>query len=1165
MHYFPGDSSFCYHRLELLPPRRAKSKTKKEEINTGHSYPTQRQQLFLHNLDIWAEFRSLGDLFYYFIVVIIGVAGSLFGLFICISSVPTKYCTRHRHTIASSSESMGDNTEYIFLTKSPFVYRTVMEKYCIDAPAEGERFNWLKLIGKPIAPDDCSQLMNSLSFWYCGHRVERTKAWRPERMHFRCEICPRFHILCAREPGAPDGSPLFLSTAESCFEHAVEEHRDRSIRKNRRKDPVVVRDCRQFLDYMSETFNRSSTACVRAGGLRVLRDAGVTVEGLTRSPFSRLKLWTQVLHRTEEANMYIFLGDYLTGIHILNKNMTVALQKDENDCFCRMFVSIPDAANVFGDLCLPALHMDGTFSKTNLYDGVLFLVIGTSGNGGLILLAAAWIPVEDNQNMIFVIEMMEKAGFDMSSIPIFTDRGKLLSAATALHRDGGTLLSLKYCLEHIYRNIKANFTIARGQIQLLRTALSKTQNSKDIFHFMSSCENIISALGTEVGQNVVLYILKGIHPRHWTVFGNLISLDDSEWEPHYYAYVGRLVGSNGGWEAVRENHMNDIVPLGQKFPLFGHSRNNCAESAAGLLVHHGIRTTIPPKSMKKFLDLCRKHNGDYFKEVSENEASGVKLSNIALKLHQDVNKKLPSLEVTECSVEDDGSHQVFVRDDRRSFTVVISTSMTMSCCCALHEMYCYPCHHCIKAVRWLASSERFPLFTNETKQELVTNSVPSWANAQDAAAFVQDMEVFKPLEWKDISMVRTHRMVDPPPSYRQGRQNVNRIMSNGKDGYAASGQRVAGYDGRLTYSSELTSRTTFCNADRQIIADLTARGVFDIFEPLGDDNRNNNNNTANGNIGNNNSEEMPIFDINNTNINDVLEIRLHRVRNDTVRQQYRCSECGDTSHTIRVCPTFLKDGRGFLPSSEVVPDELIVFLPPSNLTNNDNIQPNPLQSLLYINNVADPDLGNNTFASRSYMETSPSIDDNNEVVRPLNDTPIEVDESWFPLNEGDAPLLVGRPIREILPADQFVDLELRDRNNNNQDDTTETISSSSANYTSPTDDNVDGADDGDDEIMAEIVPDGHADEDDDVIGVEVEVEIINDDSNDGNNEDRNISMTSDMTDAWPLNDDDSRRPGDDNNGTGSKGADVKMSVDDRPSKMKNDETSSANDVTELDV
>ena len=153
-------------------------------------------------------------------------------------------------------------------------------------------------------------------------------------MHFRCEICPRFHILCAREPGAPDGSPLFLSTAESCFEHAVEEHRDRSIRKNRREDPVVVRDYRQFLDYMSETFNRSSTACVHAGGLRVLRDAGVTVEGLTRLPFSRLKLWTQVLHRTEEANMYIFLGDYLTGIHILNKNMTVALQKDENDCFC---------------------------------------------------------------------------------------------------------------------------------------------------------------------------------------------------------------------------------------------------------------------------------------------------------------------------------------------------------------------------------------------------------------------------------------------------------------------------------------------------------------------------------------------------------------------------------------------------------------------------------------------------------------------------------------------------------------------------------------------------------------------------------------------------------------------------------------------------------------
>ena len=64
-----------------------------------------------------------------------------------------------------------------------------------------------------------------------------------------------------------------------------------------------------------------------------------------------------------------------------------------------MSVAIPYPVTVVQQMCLPALHMDGTFFKTSLYDGVLILVVATSGNGGLLLLAAAWVPVENTQNL----------------------------------------------------------------------------------------------------------------------------------------------------------------------------------------------------------------------------------------------------------------------------------------------------------------------------------------------------------------------------------------------------------------------------------------------------------------------------------------------------------------------------------------------------------------------------------------------------------------------------------------------------------------------------------------------------------------------------------------------------------------------------------------------
>ena len=135
--------------------------------------------------------------------------------------------------------------------------------------------------------------------------------------------------------------------------------------------------------------------------------------------------------------------------------MMVVLQKDDENCFYCMYVAVPYAADIFHNMCIPALHVDRTFFKTGLYDGVLVLIVATNDNGSILLLAAAWVPIKDTQNMLFVPNMLEWSGFNITNYPIFTHRGKLLSATTSLARDENVIISLKYCLEYIICNIKA--------------------------------------------------------------------------------------------------------------------------------------------------------------------------------------------------------------------------------------------------------------------------------------------------------------------------------------------------------------------------------------------------------------------------------------------------------------------------------------------------------------------------------------------------------------------------------------------------------------------------------------------------------------------------------------------------------------------------------------
>jgi hypothetical protein len=110
------------------------------------------------------------------------------------------------------------------------------------------------------------------------------------------------------------------------------------------------------------------------------------------------------------------------------------------------------------------LHFDGAHSKRTLYDGVLILIVAKLGNGSQLNLGIAHVPVESGMHMVWIILLLERGGLDVSSIPVFSDRGNLLAALRILWRDHSLILSIKICLEHLIRNVISRFSILKADV-----------------------------------------------------------------------------------------------------------------------------------------------------------------------------------------------------------------------------------------------------------------------------------------------------------------------------------------------------------------------------------------------------------------------------------------------------------------------------------------------------------------------------------------------------------------------------------------------------------------------------------------------------------------------------------------------------------------------------
>jgi len=370
----------------------------------------------------------------------------------------------------------------------------------------------------------------------------------------------------------------------------------------------------------------------------------------------------EIIRKRADKNYADYFPQYFGSYLRSNPDVTGALQLDSQDRFYRMFISIPKAKKIFTEYCIPYLFTDGCHSKTPLYDGVQLLFIGKNGNGRNVPIAVAWVPTESPSHCFWALQMVSMTGIKIDSIPICSDRGNLLSSVRAFHIVYKVTISLKFCLEHVLRNVSASFGLNTALTELLNQYLTCLHESREMQTFFIQVKNLIKDLnqvsrgdrkrrngpgaepaasapdsperkpGSNLGFYVAIYLLK-IHPRHWTVWANHPGSPDDEdalWDA-YANNVRDVIEKfcpelSAGQLAQRQRltkYANRFrrhqVPAGKPFPLFGIRRNNSVEGEVQRM--QNARERPPQYALPSVIDVFQK-TLDHFRNDNRNLRMG---------------------------------------------------------------------------------------------------------------------------------------------------------------------------------------------------------------------------------------------------------------------------------------------------------------------------------------------------------------------------------------------------------------------------------------------------------------------------------------------------------------------------------------------------------------
>jgi hypothetical protein len=662
---------------------------------------------------------------------------------------------------------------------------------------------WLSILKTAISPDDLRTLVASIAFAASRSYVQaNTKQSNQRKRTFLCDHCQDFKLVFGRSYKAKKNDPWFLSQPKSKMTHGPNCLRQNSIPNGGLGFPILA-NLTLFINFVRQQRRIGRMTSFDAVKNHLLSH-NISLESVNATTFHRAYHDVLGKLRLESAEEYFKLPHYLRLFQHHNPTSSVALQVDDEGCFYRMFVSLPLAKEVFESLCIPMLFHDGCFVKIQTYDGVLLLIVAKDGHGAAVPIACAWVPAESAAHVCWVIQMLIKSGIKVEEVPIFTDRGNLLAAAVALQQSVLAItLSLKFCIEHILRNIISRFRLTTAEEILLRGLLAQVQGSTTFIRFLENMNKIVAQFSISNvsvsdddcrrGEQIVLYLLT-INPTHWTVWANRASSDESLWRPEFDGYVAEIMKACTGiqdQELLRKEvvkHVASTLPSGRPFPLFRTCRTNVVEGEVNAASIHNIRYADPPNSFLNWTKRASKILLDRIRETTFMQERNLRfpITTIGVKLYfKSINTT--GLSIHSRTLLDENKRcvlEILAATDRGPPNIYICTITKdgTTCTCVDSEMLLTLCRHRKFAIKHCRDNDL--IFHDDDEVLSFTNDFPT-CFLLTPVELLEPMKIVLPSSWDPCQLIPAADIVHVPPRYKDvNSRSVKRHRSTGELGAA---------------------------------------------------------------------------------------------------------------------------------------------------------------------------------------------------------------------------------------------------------------------------------------------------------------------------------------------------------------------------------------------
>jgi hypothetical protein len=762
---------------------------------------------------------------------------------------------------------------------------------------------WSTLSDIPIASDHLKPLIETLGFLNDSMRLSEDMQIRScSKRQFICTACSKFFVRFHRPNKSRVGAKwLLLHISDyhdiSCPSTHIVPSKD------------VLENMSVFCNLVSSAFLLGQKVGV-AQVISTLNTLGYSI-GVQRSSILRAIELVRIRLLAGLSEKYFRLSNYLRRYVSRNPTAMAVLQMDDHDCFYRMFITIPQASEVFKRLCLPMIFIDGAFSKIPTYDGTIILMYGKSGNGSSIPLCIAWIPSESSTNLCWVMQLLQRANFDIESFPFFTDRGKLLSSVSTLNIHLGVTVSLKYCLEHLIRNIITKFKIKKGEDKHIRHLMASLQGSSSIDQFLKSMDTLLDPNSFHSQSVEIAWYILGIDPSHWTVWANRPFPLRNHWRNIFSDYTLQVCEKllpDSNYTDMVSLHLSSTIPPGNPFPLFNICRTNLVEGEAFSSVLGGIRTCDPPDAVPNWIVMARKRISTYKQEILDMSEAGTNLSTIGVRLHLKASDTA-GVEV-DCYEAGPGDEHIFqvshqLLDGRRFIHNVKSSNRQgeqgmMVCDCITHDMFNSVCRHKMTVARYCHQHKLGPWNSAVTMKLFLSRNMPtSLFYHIESLTWLQNLSpIWEPTLLDTSLPVIATDCISVPPRYRNARgSSTRRFRSLGELGqsHVAPSQRSRAASLRVTTSSMIVQRLALTSTYLKGIRSLSQQEFFDPF-----------------------TDNEFESDAARNAITTLIHPSRHRLLS--------CGHCGNKQH-IRRCPDYLSGGRTLRESATLLPGAYTTYFP----------------------------------------------------------------------------------------------------------------------------------------------------------------------------------------------------------------------------------------------